>query len=427
MQNVDEIFEKISKVGDGIAEKRKELIEADITAGFTYTTSAGIIDVHVKNMRNFRTALKYIGNRKGICGKDEWTALVFPFNVTLGACGPIACQMLVGNNLMVKPSPISIKTYQILESIWTRYFPDNVRFDYGDAQQFMTSAIKDPKVKVIGAYGTDAVAMKYKDLVKQYGKTYFFEGPGKNPAIVLNDANPDDAAKQLVGLRFLMNAGQVCLSPGRFYIHEDVFERFSKNMIELLKGAVVVGDPNDSKTNIGFMGSERAVAAITEQLKDAVSKGAKIICGGKIEGKMVPPTVITNVNHQMIGMREESFGPVAWLMSFKTTDEAIKLAKDNKYGLGATIFGVKDAQKVKSALKGEDYLHYVDDFVFGKFGIVETDVARLFGDPDFAERMEYGPMGGYGYSGWVWKTVDGKFRMMQGPKSFAIETSVKLE
>lgn len=427
MHDQDETFELISKVAEGLAEKREEIVEADLTAGQTYMISSRIVDHHANTLKNFRRSLKYIGGRKGVCNsEDEEVVLIMPFNLSVPVCGPVACQMILGNNIRIKPSPIAFKSYRILESIWTRYFPGRVRFDYSEAQNFMNWAIQEPKVKVIGAYGTDSVAIKYKEAIKEAGKKYFFEGPGKNPAIVLDDADPKDAAQQLFTLRFGNNAGQFCISPGRFYIQEDIFEQFTSTLVEYVKH-VKVGDPRDPNTIIGPLGSERAVGMIQEQVKDAVAKGGKIIHGGRISGKEVDPTIVVNVNHDMIGMQSESFGPICWIMPFTTVEEAIRLAKDNKYGLAATIFGKKDAIKVKDAIEGAQSLHEVDDFVFGKFGMVAVNPLQSgeMSEED-TERNEYGAMGGYGCSGWVWKTENGRFILEQGPKSFAIETSVAI-
>ena len=422
--NRGEVRELISKVGDGLSERKDDLIKGDLAAGSTINSALGNHAAHVHMMKDVSGSEKYIGDREGICAKDESVALVLPFNVTLGCCGVIAAQMLLGNTLRVRSSVIAEKSYKILESIWTKHFPGKVIFDFGPGKKFMTDMIQDPKVKLVGAYGVDTMAMQYKDMIQQYGQTYFFEGPGKNPAIVLDDADPVAVARQLFDLRFMRNSGQMCISPGRFYIHESIFERFTSTLVELIKEHVVVGDPLDPKTTIGPLGSESGVAMIAEQVADAVAKGAKVLHGGKIAGKIVPPTVVVNVNHQMKGMHEESFGPICWLMPYKTTDEVIKLAKDSKYGLAATVWGGKDAEKVKNALKGGDLIHKVDDFIFGEFGMVEIN--PNINDPGFAERMEYGPMGGYGLSGWVWRTEGGKFNLYQGPKSFALEASVKV-
>ncbi|MFC2009741.1 hypothetical protein ACFLT3_02300, partial [Chloroflexota bacterium] len=152
MQNQEEVFELIAKVADALDEKRGEIIEADLEAGQTHLSSTLFIDHHIPMFKNFRRSLNYIGGRKGICNSnDEEVALIMPFNLTTPVCGPVACQMLLGNNIRVKPSSIAFKSYRVLESIWEHYFPGRVRIDYSESQGFMDSALQNPKVKVIGA------------------------------------------------------------------------------------------------------------------------------------------------------------------------------------------------------------------------------------------------------------------------------------
>ncbi len=423
MENLEENLEKISKVADGILEKKGELIEADLNAGFTLKNSSAVIEGVAYALKNFWKCVDYIGQRKSICStRDEEVAMVLPYNTTTGVSGPIASQLIVGNNVVIRPSSTSVESYRILESVWKRVYPEKVRVEYTKAKEFMTWAIQEPNVKVIILFGHDSMAMGYKEAVQRAGKKFMFEGPGKNPAIVLEDADPKAAAEDLFNLRFGMNSGQVCISPGRFYVHEDIFEQFLDTLIQATK-RLVVGDPRDPQTEIGPIGSEAAVRYIEEQFKDAWAKGAKTAQGGRIEGRLVHPTIWVNVDHNMLGMHNESFGPVIWIMPFRTVEEAISLAKDNKYGLGASIFGKKDAAKVQSALKGEEYLHEVEDFVFGKFGTVVVNTH--LGEGLF--RMLGGLLGGYGYSGWVWETENGKFKLKQGIKALALETSVKME
>ncbi len=423
MGNLQEELEKISKVGDAILERKDELIAADLNAGSTYRSSSAITTGVAGGLKRFGESVDYLGKRKGICStRDEEVAIVMPYNLTTAVSGPIASQVILGNNVVVRPSSHSVESYRILESIWKRFYPEKVRFDYTRAKEFMTWAIEEPNVKVICLFGHDSMGMGYKEPARESGKKFIFEGPGKNPAIVLEDADPEAAAQQLFNFRFGLNAGQMCISPGRFYVHESIYDQFVDTIMEATK-SIVVGDPRDPETRIGPLGSEAAVRYIEEQFEDARAKGGQIAYGGRIEGTLVYPTIWVNVNHSMLGMHEESFGPIMWLMPFGTTEEAISLAKDSKYGLGVTVFGTKDAAKVQSALKGEDYLHEVDDFVFGKFGMVEVYPA-LGGS---TLKAIGGLWGGYGYSGWVWETEDGKFKLKQGIKALALETSVKME
>jgi acyl-CoA reductase-like NAD-dependent aldehyde dehydrogenase len=129
----------------------------------------------------------------------------------------------------------------------------------------------------------------------------------------------------------------------------------------------------------------------------------------------------------MIGMREESFGPICFVHTFRSAEEVIRLAQDSTYGLHATIWGWQDVPKVVRALAGSSYLEEVESFVFGKFGMLTVN-----SDIPFAIKELHGlkngsplpPFGGYGYSGWVWENLDGRFVMKQGPKAFELECSV---
>ena len=422
MENLKEDLAKIAEVAKVINDRKDELIEEDLKSGSTLQSSAAITMGIIEGLKNFKESIDYVGKRKSICNtKEEEVAIVMPYSLTTAASGPIASQVILGNNVRIRPSSQCVGSYKILEEIWKRFYPEQVRFDYSRATEFMKNAIENPNVKVICLFGHDSMGMGYKEAVKQAGKKFLMEGPGKNPAIVLEDADVKTATQELLNMRFGLNAGQMCISPGRFYVHESLFDQFIETIIELTKN-IVIGDPQDPKTTIGPIGSEAAVKYIEEQFNDARAKGGQVAYGGKIEGSLIYPTIWVNVDHSMLGMQDESFGPIMWFMPFKTTEEVISLSRDNKYGLGANIFGVKDTEKVKNALIGKEYLHEVDDFVFGKYGMVMVypggaDVLRGLG----------GFWGGYGYSGWVWETVDGEFKLKQGVKALALETSIKME
>ena len=144
--------------------------------------------------------------------------------------------------------------------------------------------------------------------------------------------------------------------------------------------------------------------------------------GGRIKGNLIYPTIIRDATDDMLGMREEVFGPVAFTTPFDTMEEVIRRAKDNKYGLRAAIFGGKEAEETAQALLGEEYCHPVPEYSFGKFGTVALNETR---SDSWVGAFIAKPVGGYGYSGWIWETVDGRFRMKQGPKLLSLETSLE--
>jgi acyl-CoA reductase-like NAD-dependent aldehyde dehydrogenase len=112
---------------------------------------------------------------------------------------------------------------------------------------------------------------------------------------------------------------------------------------------------------------------------------------------------------------------VAFTTSFETEEEVIRRSKNHKYGLRAAVFGGDAARRTAGALKGEDYCHSVEGYTFGKFGTVALNQPR---SESWKGAFVTKAVGGYGYSGWIWDTFEGRFRIQQGPKLLSVETSV---
>jgi len=171
------------------------------------------------------------------------------------------------------------------------------------------------------------------------------------------------------------------------------------------------------------VGSPRAIAGIRAQLEDAEARGAQIALGGKIEGNLVYPTVVVNASHDMLGMREETFGPVSFVSSFSTVDQVVRFARENRYGLRAAIYGdEQEAQRLAAELVGEPYCHPVNEMTFGVFGTVAVNQPR---SESWEGAFVSKPVGGYGFSGWIWETANDEFILKQGAKLLSIETSIE--
>lgn len=164
---------------------------------------------------------------------------------------------------------------------------------------------------------------------------------GKDPAYVRADANLEFSIENIVDGAFY-NAGQCCCGVERIYAHEDVYDQVVEGVVELTK-KYIVGNPLDEATTMGPMAQARFADHIREQTAEALRKGAKAnIAMNLTEDKQgspyLTPQVLTNVNHQMSVMREESFGPVVGIMKVKDDAEAIQLMNDSPYGLTASIW-----------------------------------------------------------------------------------------
>ncbi|MBR7652270.1 aldehyde dehydrogenase family protein [Brucella oryzae] len=164
---------------------------------------------------------------------------------------------------------------------------------------------------------------------------------GKDPAYVLPDADLDYAIANLVDGAFF-NSGQCCCGIERIYVHEAVYDRFVDGFINLTK-QYVVGNPLDSSTTLGPMAQARFADLIREQKAEALRKGAKAhvnmsVGNDRAGSPYVAPEVLTNVDHQMSVMREESFGPIVGIMKVRNDEEALALMNDSIYGLTASLW-----------------------------------------------------------------------------------------
>ena len=179
----------------------------------------------------------------------------------------------------------------------------------------------------------------------------FLELGGKDPAIVTADAHIDRATTAV--LRGGVYAtGQVCYSVERVYVHESIHDRFVEELVHKAK-QVRLNDQNPLDGHIGPFIFVRQPEIVESHLKDAVAKGAKVLTGGVTEtlggGLYMRPTVMTEVNHTMRLMKEETFGPILPVMRFRTTEEAIALANDTEFGLTASVLAGTEEEGVRIA------------------------------------------------------------------------------
>jgi succinate-semialdehyde dehydrogenase/glutarate-semialdehyde dehydrogenase len=177
---------------------------------------------------------------------------------------------------------------------------------------------------------------------------------GHAPVLVFDDADVDGAVK-LMGAFKYRNAGQVCVSPTRFFVHDKVYDNFVGQFIDIAK-KTKVGDGLDPDTRMGPLANPRRVNAIEAFVADAQDKGAKAEVGGKRignQGNFFEPTVLTDVPENARIMNEEPFGPVAVMLRFKETDEVLERANKLPFGLASYAFtkDAKVATKVADALE----------------------------------------------------------------------------
>lgn len=405
----------------GALEKRKEKMVslAVRNLSFTVKDSAKEVDVTVDRLKMFEEAASFLQDRVPLRGPGSRVALTLSYNGSAWLNTAIASIYLVGNKVTVKFSSRGNDVMSLTEEMYRPIFGDDVAFYRGSGKSFVENSLRDPDVTSAVIFGFDENVLPYEEAFRKSGKKLVFEGPGQDPFIVFPDADLELALVDLMTAKF-MYSGQTCTAPKRIFIHRSVYGPFLDRFVEEVRH-LAVGDPAEAKTDVTPLASDIAVRRIREQLADAAAKGAKLLTGGKITGSLVEPTVVADADDGMLGMREEVFGPVAFTTAFDTEEEVLRRARNHKYGLRAAVFGGEAGARTASALRGGDYCHEVDGYTFGKFGTVALNTTRA---ESWKGAFVTRPVGGYGYSGWIWETEAGRFRTKQGPKLLSIETSV---
>jgi acyl-CoA reductase-like NAD-dependent aldehyde dehydrogenase len=258
--------------------------------------------------------------------------------------------LLTGNAVLYKPSELCPQLGLKVEELFIKAGLPEGLFQtlIGDGsigQELLKQDIRG--VFFTGSYGTgkrisEAVGGKLIKIQLELG--------GKDPIYVMPDANPLAAAEALADGAFYNN-GQSCCSVERIYVHQDIHDEFVKHFVKTVKG-FKQGDPAKDSTYLGPLTRKEQVELLQMQVEDAESKGANKLIGGQpVNGKgyYFEPTVFSNVNHNMLLMKDESFGPIIGIQSVKDDDEATELMNDTVYGLTAGVYG-NDERKARLLL-----------------------------------------------------------------------------
>jgi succinate-semialdehyde dehydrogenase/glutarate-semialdehyde dehydrogenase len=259
--------------------------------------------------------------------------------------------LVAGCAVIVKPSEVTPRFVKPLQDSIDRH-PELAGVFQVVAGDGATGAALIDDVDVIAFTGSVATGRKVAEAAARNFIPALLELGGKDPAIVLPGANVDWAAKAV--LRSAVQAtGQACQSIERIYVHKDQVDEFTDALVKRAE-QVELNYPDIRQGHIGPLIFARQAEIISDHLDDAVQKGAKILCGGEIEnlggGKWIRPTVLTNVDHTMKVMREETFGPLMPVMSYDTVEAAVDLANETEYGLSAAVLG-QDIEQAKAVAR----------------------------------------------------------------------------
>jgi len=267
----------------------------------------------------------------------------------------IAPALAGGNTMVVKPaSSTPLADLMVCDLISNAGLPPgSLNVVTGQGGVVGEDLISNPKVSKVAFTGETETGKRVMSIASRGVKRVSLELGGSDPMIVFEDADMERAIDGALVSRF-RNCGQVCMSVKRLYVHEDRFESFIQRISERIR-KIKVGNGLESSTRMGPLHSKVQKEKIEEQVSDAIDKGARILYGGKepgdfglASGYYFLPTLATNVDVASKLVKEEVFGPVLPIFKFSTFDEAISLANDTQFGLGASVW-TRDLDKATKA------------------------------------------------------------------------------
>jgi len=261
----------------------------------------------------------------------------YPLLNSFGDCIPA---LLAGNSVILKPSEITpLTSLLIAEGLAQSGLPDGV-FQVATGRGATGAALVD-HVDMIMFTGSTATGRKVMERAAQTLTPVSLELGGKDPMIVLADADLERAANLAV-FYSMMNSGQTCISIERVYVEAPVYDEFVGKVVEKV-GALRQGESTGPGTaEVGSMTFPKQLEIVEEHVRDALAKGARALTGGRRRpgnGLFYEPTVLVDVDHTMKAMTDETFGPTLPIMKVADAEQAIMLANDSPYGLGAAVFG----------------------------------------------------------------------------------------
>jgi succinate-semialdehyde dehydrogenase/glutarate-semialdehyde dehydrogenase len=273
-------------------------------------------------------------------------AVIAPWNYPVELLAwKIAPALAAGCTVVAKPaSAAPIAASEMIRALHDAGLPPGtINLVLGPGRTVGAELVENPISRKIAFTGETETGRWIMEKAAHHIKRVSLELGGQSPMIVCRDADLEKAVAAAVRRAF-SNMGQICISVNRIYVAEEIAEVFIKKFVERTR-SLRIGNGLDPDVELGPMFSEEVRQKTRDHIADAVSKGARVLYGGHepdgeefARGYFFLPTVLVDVDHSMRVMREETFGPVAPIMRFRTIDEAIALANDSPYGLAAYVF-----------------------------------------------------------------------------------------
>lgn len=364
-----EIAESLNRIAAGIKARRQEFartiaLEAakpialangevdravatfEIAAAEARTFAGEIVPVDAQALGKNRLAWTEREPRGVIFGITPFN---FPINLVAHKVAPALASK---NAIILKPSPRTPLTALLLGEVFLESnLPKAALQIVNLPVELIDGVLIDERVKMISFTGSVAVGWKVRE--KAYKKAVALELGGNAPVIIdetlANNERAFESSLQRSMMGAFAYAGQVCISAQRFYVHKDLFDRWTNEFVQRAEN-LKTGDPLDEKTELSVMIDETAARRAEEWTREAAANGARILCGGARDKSFLPATVLTDTQPEMRVVSEEVFAPVAVVEKFADFDEAIAQANQSKYGLQAGVF-TENLNRMRRAAK----------------------------------------------------------------------------
>jgi succinate-semialdehyde dehydrogenase/glutarate-semialdehyde dehydrogenase len=300
---------------------------------------------------------------------------VMPWNFPLWQAMRFAAPALMAGNVgLLKHASNVPQTALLMEEVFRRGgFPDGAFQTLLITSDQVEQVLRDKRVRAATLTGSTPAGRSVASIAGDEIKKTVLELGGSDPFVVMPSADLDRALKTAVTAR-VQNNGQSCIAAKRFIVHESIADDFERGFVERMR-ALRMGDPMDESTDIGPLALEQVRADAHALVRNAVAKGARVLCGGEMPdgpGWFYPPTVVTDITPDMDIFHEEAFAPVAQLYRVATIDEAIELANATDFGLGSNAWTNDEAERRR----------FIDDLDAGQVfinGMVTSYPALPFG------------------------------------------------
>jgi succinate-semialdehyde dehydrogenase / glutarate-semialdehyde dehydrogenase len=277
----------------------------------------------------------------------------------------IAPGLMAGNvGLLKHASNVPQCALKIEEIIVRAGFPAGVFQTLLIGASQVDRILNDPRVAAATLTGSEQAGIQVGISAAKRIKKVVLELGGSDPFIVMPSANIDEAASTAVKAR-VINNGQSCIAAKRFIVHEQIADQFEKQFVSRMQ-ALKLGDPFDEKTDVGPLATSDAVKDLDADVQKTLHAGAKLLAGGKPAngpGNFYLPTVLTNIPKDSPAYREEFFGPVASIFRVKNLDEAIAIANDSRFGLGASAWTNDAAERERLINELEAGMVFINQMV----------------------------------------------------------------